>query len=105
VKFPDSLPISLSPFSTAPYGDYQGVRISIDDFGTGFLSLTHLRKLPLHEIKIDQLFISGMLDRENDYVIARSNEFARRPRPARHSTGKVCWPGTTSTDGRGGRNS
>jgi predicted signal transduction protein with EAL and GGDEF domain len=79
-------------------------RSSIDDFGTGFLSLTHLQK-PLHEIKIDQLFISGMLDRENDYIIARSNEFARRSRPARHSTGKVCWPGTTLTDGRGWRNS
>jgi diguanylate cyclase (GGDEF)-like protein/PAS domain S-box-containing protein len=50
----------------------QGVRISIDDFGTGFSSLTHLRRLPLHEIKIDQSFISGMLDRENDYIIARS---------------------------------
>jgi len=50
----------------------QGIRISIDDFGTGFSSLTHLRKLPIHEIKIDQSFISGMLDRENDYIIARS---------------------------------
>ncbi|MEZ5247013.1 MAG: EAL domain-containing protein [Acidimicrobiales bacterium] len=50
----------------------QGVRISIDDFGTGFSSLTHLRKLPIHEIKIDQSFVSGMLDRENDYIIARS---------------------------------
>ncbi len=50
----------------------QGVRISIDDFGTGFSSLTHLRRLPIHEIKIDRSFISGMLDRENDYIIARS---------------------------------
>lgn len=50
----------------------QGVRISIDDFGTGFSSLTHLRRLPVHEIKIDQSFVSGMLDRENDYIIARS---------------------------------
>ncbi|MEM7139949.1 MAG: EAL domain-containing protein [Actinomycetota bacterium] len=50
----------------------QGIRISIDDFGTGFSSLTHLRRLPVHEIKIDQSFISGMLDRENDYIIARS---------------------------------
>jgi len=49
-----------------------GVRISIDDFGTGFSSLSHLRRLPISEIKIDQSFISGMLDRENDYIIARS---------------------------------
>ena len=52
--------------------DELGVRISIDDFGTGFSSLTHLRRLPIHEIKIDQSFIGGMLDRENDYIIARS---------------------------------
>jgi len=52
--------------------DGLGVRISIDDFGTGFSSLTHLRRLPISEIKIDQSFIGGMLDRENDYIIARS---------------------------------
>lgn len=50
----------------------RGVRIAIDDFGTGFSSLTHLRKLPVHEIKIDQSFVAGMLDHENDYIIARS---------------------------------
>ncbi len=50
----------------------RGVKISIDDFGTGFSSLTHLRRLPISEIKIDQSFVSGMLDRENDYIIARS---------------------------------
>lgn len=52
--------------------DDLGVKISIDDFGTGFSSLSHLRRLPISEIKIDQSFISGMLDRENDYIIARS---------------------------------
>ncbi len=50
----------------------RGIRISIDDFGTGFSSLTHLRRLPIHEIKIDQSFVGGMLDNENDYMIARS---------------------------------
>ncbi|MEZ5165988.1 MAG: GGDEF domain-containing phosphodiesterase [Acidimicrobiales bacterium] len=50
----------------------QGVRISIDDFGTGFSSLARLRGLPIHEIKIDRSFVGGMLDRENDYIIARS---------------------------------
>ena len=49
-----------------------GVRISIDDFGTGFSSLSHLRRLPIHEIKIDQSFVAGMLINENDYIIARA---------------------------------
>ncbi len=37
-----------------------GVRFSIDDFGTGFSSLGYLRHLPLHEIKIDRSFVSGL---------------------------------------------
>jgi diguanylate cyclase (GGDEF)-like protein len=39
-----------------------GVRISIDDFGTGFSSLSYLAKLPVHAVKIDRSFIHGMLD-------------------------------------------
>jgi diguanylate cyclase (GGDEF)-like protein/PAS domain S-box-containing protein len=37
-----------------------GVRLSIDDFGTGFSSLAYLRHLPLYEIKIDRSFTSGL---------------------------------------------
>jgi diguanylate cyclase (GGDEF)-like protein len=35
-----------------------GVQISVDDFGTGFSSLTYLRDLPIDELKIDRSFIS-----------------------------------------------
>jgi EAL domain-containing protein (putative c-di-GMP-specific phosphodiesterase class I) len=37
-----------------------GVRFSIDDFGTGFSSLSYLRQLPLYEIKIDRSFTAGL---------------------------------------------
>ena len=37
-----------------------GVRVSVDDYGTGWSSLTYLRELPLDELKLDRSFISGM---------------------------------------------
>jgi EAL domain-containing protein (putative c-di-GMP-specific phosphodiesterase class I) len=38
----------------------RGVQISLDDFGIGFSSLSYLRSLPIHNIKIDRSFISGV---------------------------------------------
>jgi two-component system CheB/CheR fusion protein len=37
-----------------------GVMISIDDFGTGFSSLSYLKRLPIHELKIARSFIDGI---------------------------------------------
>ncbi len=42
-----------------------GLRIALDDFGTGFMSLSHLRQLPVDILKIDRSFISG-IDSETD---------------------------------------
>jgi EAL domain-containing protein (putative c-di-GMP-specific phosphodiesterase class I) len=49
-----------------------GVRLSIDDFGTGYSSLTHLRQLPVDEIKIDKSFVMGMTTSEADAAIVRT---------------------------------
>jgi diguanylate cyclase (GGDEF)-like protein len=49
-----------------------GVRLSIDDFGTGFSSLAHMRTLPVHAIKIDRSFVTNIADSIDDQIIVQS---------------------------------
>jgi PAS domain S-box-containing protein len=49
-----------------------GIGITIDDFGTGWASLTYLKQFPVHALKIDQSFVAGIDHNPQDAAIARS---------------------------------
>ena len=49
-----------------------GVRVSIDDYGTGLSTLDYLKKVPASEIKIDQSFVKSMREHRSDLVMVQS---------------------------------
>lgn len=59
----------VSPERTLMELHEMGARLSLDDFGTGFSSLTHIRIFPLHAIKIDQSFVAGVCTHQQDRAV------------------------------------
>lgn len=49
-----------------------GIKLSIDDYGTGFSSMTYLKQLPVDELKIDKSFVIGLDSDESNDAIVRS---------------------------------
>jgi len=50
-----------------------GVRIAIDDYGTGYSSLAYLHRLPVHKLKIDKSFVSNLPSDLSNAIIVRSS--------------------------------
>ena len=49
-----------------------GVVLTIDDFGEGYSALNYLRRLPIHGLKLSQLFVQGVPDNHSDVAVCQA---------------------------------
>ena len=50
----------------------RGVKIAVDDFGTGYANLAYLTSLPLDAIKIDRAMVADLVGRERDRIVVKA---------------------------------
>jgi EAL domain-containing protein (putative c-di-GMP-specific phosphodiesterase class I) len=50
----------------------EGVILALDDFGTGYSSLSHIKHLPVDVVKVDQTFVSGVINEPADAAITEA---------------------------------
>jgi|GEM_PF-668035 len=74
IEITEGLLLNPSPVVTEKLARYRaaGVELALDDFGTGYSSMAYLKKFDIDYLKIDQSFIGGITDDDEDWAITES---------------------------------
>ncbi|NYZ63153.1 EAL domain-containing protein [Luteimonas sp. SJ-16] len=74
LEFTERVLIEDAPATLATFAALRamGVVLTIDDFGEGYSALNYLRRLPIHGLKLSQLFVSGVPDDRSDVAVCEA---------------------------------
>ena len=74
LEFTERVLIDDSPATMRTFAELwqMGVMLSIDDFGEGYSALNYLRRLPIHGLKLSQLFVAGVPTNRSDVAVCEA---------------------------------
>ena len=74
LEFTERVLIEDAPDTLRTFADLRemGVMLTIDDFGEGYSALNYLRRLPIHGLKLSQLFVEGVPGNHSDVAVCQA---------------------------------
>ncbi len=74
LEFTERVLIEDAPDTLRTFADLRemGVILTIDDFGEGYSALNYLRRLPIHGLKLSQLFVEGVPANNSDVAVCQA---------------------------------
>jgi diguanylate cyclase (GGDEF)-like protein/PAS domain S-box-containing protein len=74
LEFTERVLIEDAPDTLRTFADLRamGVMLAIDDFGEGYSALNYLRRLPIHGLKLSQLFVEGVPNNHSDVAVCQA---------------------------------
>jgi diguanylate cyclase (GGDEF)-like protein len=74
LEFTERVLIEDAPDTIKAFADLRalGVMLTIDDFGEGYSGLNYLRRLPIHGLKLSQLFVNGVPGNKSDIAVCQA---------------------------------
>jgi EAL domain-containing protein (putative c-di-GMP-specific phosphodiesterase class I) len=74
LEFTERVLIEDAPDTMRTFAELRalGVLLTIDDFGEGYSALNYLRRLPIHGLKLSQLFVSGVPGNSSDIAVCQA---------------------------------